>query len=112
NDGTGKGAKADPAEAAYWYALAASDGWAKAFTNLGRIFARGFASNKPDPANASLLWWAAAARGEAGDLYNLGVLYEQGIGVPPNLDLAKAWYQRAAALNDPEANSALKRLGA
>ncbi|HEV2188065.1 MAG TPA: caspase family protein [Stellaceae bacterium] len=107
----GKGGRVDPAEAAYWYALAAGDGLAKAFTNLGTLFARGFGSNRPDPAKASLLWWAAAARGEPVAMYDLGVLYERGIGVAANLDMAKAWYQRAAALNDPEAGKALKRLG-
>jgi len=56
--------KRDPAEAAYWYALAASDGEAKALTNLGIIVARGFGTTKPDPVDAMLLWHAAAARGE------------------------------------------------
>jgi len=59
-----------------------------------------------------VLWWAAAVRGEAVAMYDHGVLNERGIGVAANLDLAKAWYQRAAALNDPDARAALKRLGA
>jgi peptidoglycan hydrolase-like protein with peptidoglycan-binding domain len=109
---TGKGVKADPAEAAYWYALAAGDGEGKAFTNLGTLIARGFGTTKPNPAEAAVVWWAAATRGEAVAMYDLGVLNERGIGAAANLDLAKAWYQRAAALNDPDARAALKRLGA
>jgi peptidoglycan hydrolase-like protein with peptidoglycan-binding domain len=108
----GKGVKADPAEAAYWYALAAGDGHAKAFTNLGTLIARGAGAAKPDPAGAAVLWWAAAARGEAIAMYDLGALYERGMGVAADLGRAKAWYQRAAALNDPDARAALKRLGA
>ena len=45
-------------------------------------------------------------------MYNLGVLYERGIGVTADPVRAKAWYQRAAAHNHPEARAALKRLGA
>ena len=108
----GKRVKADPAESAYWYALAAGDGNGQAFTNLGTLVARGYGTLKPDPANAALLWRAAAARGEPIAMYNLGVLYERGIGVSADLDTAKAWYQRAATLNNSDARAALKRLGA
>jgi TPR repeat protein len=44
-------------------------------------------------------------------MYDLGALYERGIGVAADLGRAKAWYQRAAALNDPDARAALKRFG-
>jgi TPR repeat protein len=109
---TGKGVKADPAEAAYWYALAAGDGEAKAFTNLGHLLARGWGATKPDPAAGSLLWWAAAARGETTAMFNLGAMYERGIGVSVDVAKARAWYERAAARNDAAARAALKRLGA
>jgi TPR repeat protein len=108
---SGKGVKADPAEAAYWYALAAADGEAKAFTNLGTLIARGWGATKPDPAAAGLLWWAAAARGEAIAMFDEGVLYERGIGVTADAARARAWYQRAAERNHPGAKDALKRLG-
>jgi adenylate cyclase len=107
----GKGVKADPAEAAYWYALAAANGEAKAFTNLGRLLADGFGSTKPDPTDGALLWWAAAARGEASAMFNEGVLYEHGIGVAADLARARTWYERAAVANDARARDALKRLG-
>jgi TPR repeat protein len=106
----GTGARQDPVEAAYWYALAAADGQANALTNLGILFARGSGLDKPDPLDARVLWQAAAARGEAIAMYNLGVLYERGIGVPASVGRARYWYDRAAAANNPEAQAALKRL--
>jgi TPR repeat protein len=111
NYDNGKGVRADPAEAAYWYALAASDGDANAYTNLGKLVAQGWPGAKPDPANARLLWWAAAGRGSAVAMFDLGVLYERGIGVAADPTLARAWYQRAADLNHPDARAALNRLG-
>ncbi len=109
---TGKGGRLDPAEAAYWYGLAAVDGSATALTNLGTLLARGYADTQPDPAGAAILWWAAAARGEATAMFNLGAMWERGIGVTSDVGKARAWYERAAARNDPTARAALKRLGA
>jgi TPR repeat protein len=108
---TGTGVPPDPAEAAYWYALAATDGEARAFTNLGTLTARGWDTTKPDPAAARLLWWVAAARGEVIAMYDEGVLYERGIGVSADQTRARAWYERAAAHNHAGARDALKRLG-
>ena len=106
----GKGAKADPAEAAYWYALAAADGDARAYANLGTLVARGYGAVKPDPAGAAVLWQAAAARGQAIAMYNLGIMFERGIGVAANRERARAWYERAAAHGHSDASAALKRL--
>jgi hypothetical protein len=107
----GKGAKQDAAEAFYWYALAGTEGDAKALTNLGTLLVRGQGGSAPDPLAAALLWHAAAARGDAVAMYNLGALYERGIGVDANVERAKAWYRRAAAHNHADARAALKRLG-
>lgn len=104
--------KPNPGEAVYWYGLAARDGDAKAFTNLGLLLARGQGVPNADLDDAALLWWAAASRGETVAMFNLGTLWENGIGVVADLAKAKAWYQRAAAKGDPEAQAALKRLGA
>ncbi len=109
---TGKGGRKDPAEAVFWYGLAAADGWSTALTNLGTLVARGYGDTNPDPAGAAILWWAAAARGEATAMFNLGALWERGIGVTADIGKARAWYERAAARNDPGARAALKRLGA
>jgi hypothetical protein len=108
---TGKGARRNSAEAAYWYALAASDGEAKALTNLGTIVVRGWDAVKPDRIGAAVLWRAPAARGEAIAMFNLGVLYEHGIGVSADIAKARGWYLRAAAANHADARAALKRLG-
>jgi TPR repeat protein len=108
---TGKGVRANPAEAVYWYGLAAADGEAKALTNLATLLVRGRAVAAADPAGAALLWQAAAARGDPTATFNLGAMWEHGIGVDADAEKAKAWYRRAAALNHPEARAALKRLG-
>jgi eukaryotic-like serine/threonine-protein kinase len=107
---TGTGVKADPKEAAYWYALAGADGDARALTNLGTLYIRGQASGGADPEAARALWWAAAVKGEAIAMFDLGVLAEHRGG---NADLAeaRAWYTRAAAKNHAGAQAALKRLG-
>jgi adenylate cyclase len=108
----GRGMKADLAEAAYWYALAAADGDTRALVNLGRLLARGWGTNQPNPRDAAVLWWVGAARGEASAMYNEGTLYERGLGVTADLTRAREWYERAAALNDGRARDALKNLAA
>jgi len=99
-----------PAEAAYWYRLAAADGEAKAFTNLGTLMVRGQGVDKPDPAAARLLWLAGAARGEAVAMFDLGAMYERGIGIAADKAIARKWYERAAAHGHAQAREALKRL--
>jgi serine/threonine protein kinase/TPR repeat protein len=107
----GDGQQKDYAEAAYWYALAASDGWAQGYTNLGTLRARGLGMPQPDNEAARRLWLTAAALGEVTALFNLGALAEKGIGEPVDLDLAKRWYARAAERKDAESVAALRRLG-
>jgi len=106
-----KGATSDQAEAVYWYALAAVDGEARAFINLGRLMVHGQGISKADPSAAVLLWQVAAARGDAIAMFNLGALYEHGVGVPADTARARSWYERAAALNHADARAALRRLG-
>jgi TPR repeat protein len=108
----GNNGTADPAEAIYWYGLAAAEGDGKALINLGTLLIRGQGVGKPDPDGAKVLWIAAAARGEVTAMFNLGAMYEHGVGVAVDLDQAKAWYERAATRGDSGARSALKRLGA
>ena len=101
----------DYSEAAYWYRLAAGDGEAKAFTNLGTLMVRGQGIDKLDPPAAQLLWLSAAARGEPVAMFDLGAMYEHGIGVAADLATAKKWYAWAAAKGHAQARDALKRLG-
>ena len=98
----------DVAEAGYWYALAAADGWAAAYTNLGTLHARG---EKPDLEAARRLWLAAAARGEGTALFNLGALAEKGMGGAIDAGMAKRWYARGAGRKHAASTAALKRLG-
>lgn len=104
----GVGQVKDLSEATYWYALAAGDGWAAAFTNLGTLRAR---AAQPDLTAARRLWMAAAARGEVTALFNLGALAEKGIGGPADPGLARQWYTRGAEHRDAASVAALKRLG-
>ena len=106
----GDGKPKDPTEAAYWYALAAADGWSAAYTNLGTLYVRGLLG-KPDAAAAERLWKAAAALNETTAMYDLGVLYERGIGVPIDLAAAKRWYARGAERKHAASAEALHRLG-
>src|SRR6516162_2873995 len=92
--------------------LAAAAGSAKAYTGLGKLTASGWGTTVADPAAAALLWWAAAARGGAAAMYDEGVLYEFGLGETADEAKAKAWYERAAALNNTRARDALKRIAA
>jgi TPR repeat protein len=101
----------DPAEAVYWYTLAAADGWPAAYTNLGRLLARGVAGNKPDLAAAARMWRVAAALGDGTAMFDLGVMLERGLGVPADLALAKRWYGRGAAAKNVASAAALQRLG-
>jgi peptidoglycan hydrolase-like protein with peptidoglycan-binding domain len=98
------------ADAAYWYRLAAAEGEAKAFTNLGTLMVRGEPGGKKDPAAARLLWLAAAARGEPVAMFNLGAMYEHGIGVSADPAAARRWYELAARHGHPQASNALRRL--
>lgn len=107
----GSNGTADPAEAVYWYGLAAAEGDGKALTNLGTLLIRGQGTANPDPEGATVLWEAAAARGEVTAMFNLGAMYEHGVGVAADLARAKAWYGVAAARGDTGARAALKRLG-
>lgn len=101
----------DYSEAAYWYRLAANDGEAKAFTNLGTLMIRGRGVDAPDPSAAQLLWLSAAARGEPVAMFDLGTMYERGIGVDADIAAAKKWYGQAATKGHPQAREALRHLG-
>jgi hypothetical protein len=101
----------DLAEAAYWYALAANDGWAPAFTNLGTLYGRGMGVGKADLEAAQRLYVTAAALGEGTAMFNLGVLAEKGMGMTADRALAKGWYARGAERRNAASGAALQRLG-
>jgi serine/threonine protein kinase/TPR repeat protein len=107
----GDGQPKDLAEAGYWYTLAATDGSADAFTNLGTLHANGSGLGQPDLDGAKRLWMTAGALGQGKALFNLGVLAESGIGGPADKGVAKRWYARGAERKDTASVAALKRLG-
>ena len=107
----GDGQPKDPAEAAYWYALSASDGWAAAFTNLGTLYVRGQGVGKADTDAARRLWLTASTLGEGTAMFNLGVLAEKGIGMTADPAAAKRWYARGADRKHAGSAAALQRLG-
>ena len=106
----GDGHAKDTREAAYWYSLAAAEGWPAAFTNLGTLYARGFGVAGPDFDTARRLWLTAAALGNKTALFNLGALAEKGIDGSADLVGAKRWYALGAKQDDPGSKAALKRL--
>jgi TPR repeat protein len=56
------------------------------------------------------LFERGAALGDAKAMYNLAMLYRNGRGVQRDMKLARAWLEKAAALNNAEAQETLKRL--
>jgi hypothetical protein len=107
-DNPSHGTPRDAAEAAYWYAVAARQGEARAYTQLGLLHAR--SGSVTGPGEALWLWRAAAARGEAVAMFNLGAAYEYGIGVSADRAGAQRWYAMAAEHRHAGAVSALERL--
>jgi TPR repeat protein len=97
-------------EAAYWYGLAAKQGHASAYTQLGLIIFRGLAGNSSDPTGAAALWLRGALLGDGTAALNLGKAYEKGIGVPIDLAAALSWYEMAASRDEPRAAAALQQL--
>jgi uncharacterized caspase-like protein len=106
---SGEGAPRNDAEAAYWYALAARDGNAEAFTNLGLRYARGAGVTR-DLEAAGLLWRVAAALGQATAAFNIGVQYDRALGVTRDAAAARRWYQVAERLGHSDAAAALRQV--
>jgi hypothetical protein len=52
-------------------------------------------------------WQKSAEAGDARSQYGLGYLYQFGLGTAPDNTEAKAWYEKAAAQNVPDAQFAL-----
>jgi len=107
----GTGQPKDPAEAAYWYALAATDDWPVAYTNLGTLYVHGQGKAQNVEA-ARRLWLTAAALGDGTAMFNLGALAETGFGGQlTDLAAAKRWYSRGAENRHADSAAALQRLG-
>lgn len=87
--------KADAAQAAHWYRLAADSGNAIAQNNLGVLYYRG--NGVPLDLAQAVAWYAKAAeQGHGWAQANLAWAYEHGSGIERDIDQAQAWLTRSA----------------
>ena len=77
---------------------AASQGDARAQTNVGEIYEKGLGV-EPDFALAAQGYRKAAKQGFSRAMLNLGQLYELGLGVEQDGEEAVTWYQKASGLD-------------
>lgn len=110
----GKYVKKDLKVAAYWYEKAAAQNHALANKQLGYLYKDGAGVEK-NKSKADLyfkkslqLYLADAERGDEFAMYMVGECYFFGDGVEKDLDIAKSWYEKAAALGDQGAIEALE----
>ena len=90
---------------------AATRGDANAQTTLGLAFELGHGVTR-DLLQAGHLYRQAALAGTARAQYALGLLYESGCEADPHPDLARPWYERAAAQGHAAALRRLRELPA
>jgi TPR repeat protein len=91
-----------------WFTAAAKQGYARAQSNLGLIFA-----SEPVPDYAQAAFWIgkAANQGLAVAQFNLGALYSEGLGVDKDQVKARELFSLAAAQGDKNAVARLAQLG-
>ncbi|MCP3059575.1 sel1 repeat family protein [Myxococcus sp. K38C18041901] len=88
-----------------WYRRAVAIGLSEAQSNLANLL---FASPIPSQwAEAVILYRASARRGSAAAIYSLATAYEQGKGVKQSLERAIRLYEKAANLEDVNAQCTL-----
>lgn len=102
----GLGVKADPVEAARWFAMAAAQDEAGAEANLGVLYMQG-AGVQQSYAQARGLFAKAAAKDNVVGIYNLAVLYDNGQGGPVDKARAADLYARGANLGDSDSQGNL-----
>lgn len=65
----------------------------------GHLLAEGLALGGTDPERAAQLYARAALWGNGRAAYYLGQLYETGVGVDPDPERARAWYEAATGID-------------
>ncbi|KAI9209190.1 uncharacterized protein BJ171DRAFT_485699 [Polychytrium aggregatum] len=108
-EGTFSFGKNEP-KAVEYYQMASELGCAAAQNKLGYCYEVGLGGLVPSNELALIHYEKAAAQGLAHGQYNLGVCYEKGIFVDVDLDIALAWYQKAAIQSHKQAQKAVDRL--
>lgn len=100
--------KADPAQAAHWYRLAAHGGYAVAQNNLGVLYNRG--AGVPLDRKMAVHWYAKAAeQGHGWAQANLAWAYQYGSIGEPDFDKARYWLTRSAEGGLADAQARLGR---
>lgn len=97
-------------EAVKWCQKAAEQGYAKAQTGLGYLYAMG---NGVKQSYSEAVYWyrKAADQGDVTAQFNLGVAYYNGNGVMQSYTEAVKWFRKAADQGDVEAQNRLRELG-
>ena len=93
----GRGTKADLAQAAKWYELAADGGFAPAQYRIGNFYEKGTGVAR-DVARAKTWYQMAAEQGNASAMHNLAVLFAMGADGTTDNDSAGRWFTKAAEL--------------
>lgn len=104
----GAGAGSDPVRARQLLARSAETN-AEAQYQLGMMMSEGIGGAKDDVA-ARNLFQKAALQNHPGALERMGAFAQSGRGGASNYDVAKAYYEKAAALGDEDAKKALERI--
>ena len=102
----GLGVKADPAQAAHWFALAAAQDNAGALANLGVLYMQGSGVQQSYVMARGLFARAAVKNNEVG-VFNLAVLYDNGQGGAMDKAKAAELYTRGANTGDSDAQGNL-----
>ncbi len=105
----GYGVKASAAEAARWFQQAADASFPPAMLNLAVILRKGAEGVPADPDKAVFLIRSAAEEGYAPAQVASGQLAEEGGEDKGDMAAARAWYEKAAAQENPDGLLALAR---
>lgn len=101
----GKGVEKSLKEALHWLSKAAERGSSDAQLLLGLLYA------ETQKATLAFRWLSAAAHQDCATAeFYLGMMYRDGKGTEKDLRLAKAWLQKAADQEHPEAKQVLDKL--
>ncbi len=93
----GRALPQDQAKAAFWFARAASAGYAPAEFRLGALYQKGVGVER-DPVAAKRWYLAAAEAGNARAAHNLGVMNAEPVGEKADYGEAAKWFRRAAEM--------------
>lgn len=105
----GLGVQLDTRKAREFYDVAAKNGHALAEYHLALMHAYGDRAGTPqDLPRALTLFQKGAARNHGGSSFNLGRMAMYGQGTPVDYDVARYWFSRAVAANDPAVGDAAR----